>query len=134
MKFWKNLSRPLGKNPEIKQTYRFDETLVLALRTLAKRQQRPEEEVAAELLGFALEQRQTADLYLRYWQSLTPREQEVAALACRSYTNQQVSKLLTISPETVKTHLRNILGKFGLHRKFELIQALANWDFSAWEE
>jgi DNA-binding CsgD family transcriptional regulator len=39
---------------------------------------------------------------------------------------------LSLSPETIKTHVRNVLGKFGLKRKSDLRHILAGWDFSAW--
>ncbi|MGW8250801.1 MAG: LuxR C-terminal-related transcriptional regulator, partial [Anaerolineales bacterium] len=41
---------------------------------------------------------------------------------------------LMISPETVKTHIRNVLSKFKLHSKHELRENLIDWDFSAWAE
>ena len=66
--------------------------------------------------------------------SLTPREQDVAALACLGYTNRQIAARLGISPDTVKTHVRNLLHKFELHSKDELRSLLQDWDFSAWEE
>jgi DNA-binding CsgD family transcriptional regulator len=56
----------------------------------------------------------------------------VAALTCLGYTNRQMAARLSLSPETIKTHVRNVLFKFGLNRKTDLRQALANWDFSAW--
>jgi DNA-binding CsgD family transcriptional regulator len=39
---------------------------------------------------------------------------------------------LNISPETVKTHIKNALVKFNLRTKQELKQSLAGWDFSYW--
>ena len=54
------------------------------------------------------------------WESLSPRQREVAVLICRGYTNPQIASELKISLETVKTHVRNILQKFNLHSKAEL--------------
>ena len=68
------------------------------------------------------------------WRSLTPREQQVAALVCLNLTGRQVAAKLFISPETVKTHVRSILRKFDLGSRQELRQVLAGWDFSAWLE
>ena len=51
----------------------------------------------------------------------------------RGCTNRQIAARLVLSPETVKTHLRSVLHKFGLRSKAELRQALAGWDFSGWE-
>ncbi|MBE3117956.1 MAG: helix-turn-helix transcriptional regulator [Candidatus Atribacteria bacterium] len=61
-------------------------------------------------LASALAQRKThGELYHR-WQSLSPREQEVTALACRGYTNRQIAARLGVSAETVKTHVRGSPG------------------------
>lgn len=87
------------------------------------------EEMANELLHYAVEDRRTAEAYLRLWQSLTPREQETATLACLGYTNQQIAERMIISANTVKTHIRNILYKFDLNSKSELREALAGWDW-----
>jgi hypothetical protein len=41
---------------------------------------------------------------------------------------------MVISVNTVKTHLRNIFGKFGISSKTELQDILSGWDFGAWVE
>jgi len=64
------------------------------------------------------------------WRKLTPRQQEVAALICRGYTNREISRQLNISVSTVKTHVRYILPKFGLNSKDQLQQYFEDWDFS----
>jgi DNA-binding CsgD family transcriptional regulator len=51
---------------------------------------------------------------------LSEREREVAELAVRGFTNQQIADRLFISPETVKTHIRNISRKLGVNNKKEL--------------
>lgn len=105
-----------------------------ALRELSKRELRPEDEIAADLLANALVRHQAAEENLLRWRALTPREQEVSALTCLNFTNVQIADHLMISPETVKTHIRNVLSKFKLHSKNELRQNLSDWDFSAWAE
>jgi DNA-binding CsgD family transcriptional regulator len=105
-----------------------------ALRELSQNELRPEDEIAAELLANALARHQAAEENLRRWRALTPREQEVSALTCLNFTNVQIADHLMISPETVKTHIRNVLAKFKLHSKNELRQNLSDWDFSAWAE
>jgi DNA-binding NarL/FixJ family response regulator len=132
--FWQRLLRDLGLQNDPHQIYQFDELLIRSMQDLAEREQRSEEEIAADLLSSALAQRDAADANLELWRALTPRQQQVAALACLGYTNRQVARRLMISPETVKTHMRHVLRKFNLHSKIELQQALAGWDFSAWLE
>ena len=99
----------------------------LAASSDASRQQ-----VAQDLLKTALIDRQVAETNLERWRALTPRQQQVAALACLNFTNRQIAGRLGISPQTVKAHMRNLLHRFGLHSKAELRQALENWDFSEW--
>jgi two-component system response regulator NreC len=106
--------------------------LKYSLQRLAKRQQRPEDELAAELLSFALAQRNAAEARLELWRDLSPREQQVVALICLGYTNRQIANQLVISTETVKSHVRNALRKFSVRSKVELRQVLADWDFSTW--
>ena len=53
----------------------------------------------------------------------------VTALTCLGLTNPQIAVRLSLSPETVKTHVRNVLAKFEVNSKDELRHILANWDF-----
>ena len=76
---------------------------------------------------------QTRDVLVRCWDALSVREQEVTALSCLGYTNRQIAGRLGIAEETVKTHVKNALVKFGLHGKAELRRVLEGWDFSGWE-
>lgn len=92
------------------------------------------QQIAQELLKTALLDRQVAETNLARWRALTPRQQQVAALACLNFTNRQIAARLSISPQTVKSHMRNLLHRFDLHSKAELRQALENWDFSEWIE
>ena len=130
--FWKKLLRDLGLRRERARGYYHEEELVQSLQDLAERESRSEQDVAYDLLTYALEQRQADESNLRIWSTLTQREQQVAALAGLNFTNRQIARRLDISPETVKTHMRSILAKFDLHSKAELRQVLDGWDFSAW--
>jgi len=47
--------------------------------------------------------------------SLTCREIEVLQLVAAGSSNKLIAKVLTISPETVKSHLKNIIEKLGAH-------------------
>jgi DNA-binding CsgD family transcriptional regulator len=125
--------RFLGYAQSSRRVFYFDDELVQSLRSLAAVERRTEDEVAADLLSFALAQRGAAEKNLQRWRALTPREQEVVALTCLDYTNRQIASRLTISPETVKTHIRNAQLKFGMRSKAELRQVLADWDFSGWD-
>ena len=114
------------------QFVKLDQPLSLALSQLAKEEQQPLNEIGQRMLSFALQHRQEATINLKVWKSLTPREKEITALACLSYTNKEIADQLIISPATVKTHLRNAKRKFGLRSKLELRKVLSDWDFSQW--
>jgi DNA-binding CsgD family transcriptional regulator len=134
MAFWYRLLYILGlRNDPGPRSYELDATLLTALEDLALRERRPANEVVSELVASGLDRRFSQDDLLQRWQSLSPREQDVSALACTGYTNQQIAVRLSISPETVKTHLHNAMVKFNLHSRSELRLLLAAWDFSAWE-
>jgi DNA-binding CsgD family transcriptional regulator len=113
-------------------SFPLEPALHAALLQLAEKEHRTPQELHADLLASALARRQIHTDLVQRWQSLSPREQEVAALACRNYTNRQVAARLGVSPETVKTHVRNTLVKFNLHGKSELRMAIGDWDFSDW--
>lgn len=114
--------------------YELDEPLQSVLETLAIQEQRPTQDIQAELIKAGLAQLHMRGELWQHWQSLSPREQQVAAQICLGYTNRQISISLNISIETVKTHVRNILVKFNLHGKAEIRKVLDEWDFSEWEK
>jgi serine/threonine-protein kinase len=47
-------------------------------------------------------------------EELTARELEVLALMAEGHSNEGISKKLFLSPKTVETHVRHILGKLGI--------------------
>ena len=132
MSFLKRLLYRLGLIRPERITFDLELGDRLTLRELARQEARPSGDVAADLLSDALARRRAADRHLDRWRSLTPREQEVAALICLGYTTRQMAARLQISPETVNTHVYNALGKFDLRRRTELRRMLEDWDFSEW--
>jgi DNA-binding CsgD family transcriptional regulator len=88
--------------------------------TLTSREHRTEQELTKDIFAAGLNQyHETFELW-DTWESLTPREQEVAALVCLGHTNRQAAARMGISPETVKYHLHNVYGKFGLKSRSQL--------------
>lgn len=51
---------------------------------------------------------------------LTPREREIAAIACTGMTNKQIAATLTLSEATVRHHLGAVFGKLGVSTRSEL--------------
>jgi DNA-binding CsgD family transcriptional regulator len=106
---------------------------LVSLQTLSERANRPPAEVAAGLFQRAAAEQVETEALLQCWQSLTRREQQVAALICLGYTGPEIAARLVLSPETVKSHAHSILAKFGVPSRSELRQVLAGWDFSSWD-
>ena len=52
---------------------------------------------------------------------LTDREREILQLLAEGMRNDDIATKLFISPQTVQTHVRNILGKLRVHSKLEAV-------------
>ncbi len=123
----------LGLRRVERRRYKLDGPLVRYVEEVAHHEKRSPEDVAAELLASGAALRNlSAEAYQR-WQTLSPREQQTAALVCLGYAQREIALKLVISPETVKSHMKRVLQKFNLHSRDELRIVLADWDFSAWE-
>jgi DNA-binding CsgD family transcriptional regulator len=58
--------------------------------------------------------------------SLTRREEEVARLVADGATNNEVAKVLFLSPKTVERHVSNVLKKVGARNRTELASRLSD--------
>jgi len=133
MSIWQKFLYLIGKRTTPgPRTYEIDESLQVTLSTLAQHEGRPEHELIPDILAAGLSQYRSVDKFWPKWESLSPRERDIAALTCLGYTNRQISVRLSLSPETIKTHVHNVLLKFGVNSKAELRHILAGWDFSNW--
>jgi DNA-binding NarL/FixJ family response regulator len=132
-RIWRELFYRLGFKRRTRCLLQLDEELIQALRAAAQEEQQTEDEMATRLLSFSLAHRYQAALDIRNWDILTERERQVAALTCLGYTNRQMAGMLHLSPETIKTHVQNVLRKFRLQSKEQLRLLLSQWDFSAWD-
>ncbi len=72
------------------------------------------------LAQVAHERQQQADA-MRLLNDLTDREREILGLLAQGHRNEDIAKQLYISPQTVQTHVRNILGKLRVHSKLEAV-------------
>ncbi len=112
-----------------------DGEVLAMLEEIAHDQQVSMEDLAAELFKKAVNERyQVSNQNVGYWESLSRRQQEVAALACLDYTNAEIAQKLDISLETVKTHMKEILRKFNVRGRHQLRYTLRKWDFSKFDE
>jgi DNA-binding CsgD family transcriptional regulator len=142
MKLWnwlRRIFRPTG-NLAPRPPERYEDTIQIEpqaitqpLRQIAENAQRSPEEIANEILIHGIEKYEHFDEKLTQWRTLSSREQQIAALACLGYTNQDIANRLIISHNTVKSHLRSVQQKFNVRTKEQLRQELTDWDFSAFE-
>lgn len=134
MSYWNKLLSALGFHWTRKRSFNFDEELVKSLRMLAELEQRSENEVAADLLSSALARHTIGEDYLRRWEALSAREQQVVSLLVLDYTNRQIAAALSVSVDTVKSHVAHALHKFDMHSRSELRKALQGWEMDAWRK
>jgi DNA-binding NarL/FixJ family response regulator len=55
------------------------------------------------------------------WERLTMREQEVLELLATGKTGAEIAEELHIAPLTVRTHIRNLMSKLGVHSRLEAV-------------
>jgi DNA-binding CsgD family transcriptional regulator len=111
-----------------------DEELIATIKNMAKQERRTEEEIVREFTKAGLNQFLTQNELENRWASLSQREQQVVALICLGHRNYEIAHILSIAPETVKTHLQRIFDKFELRSSKELRLALRDWNFRDWWE
>lgn len=106
------------------------DALLLEVEKMAQREKRTPDEVILVLLNQALEICRQSDHAHHHWEALSAREKQIAALICAELTNRQIAARLVISPETVKTHVRHILRKFGSRSRRDLCLQLNRCGFA----
>ena len=79
------------------------------------------------LLGPATEEPQTELEVLIEGADLTPKEAEVLSLLLRRYTNAEIAEQLSLSYNTVKTHVSSILRKLALNSRQEILRAASSY-------
>ncbi len=55
------------------------------------------------------------------WEKLTARELEVLAFLAQGKTGKDIAAELNIAPLTVRTHIRNLMNKVGVHSRLEAV-------------
>ncbi len=77
--------------------------------------------VLTRLLHQVAKQREAERGVQVLFDSLTEREWEVLRSLAQGKRNDDIAAALFISPQTVQTHVRNLLGKLGVHSKLEAV-------------
>jgi DNA-binding NarL/FixJ family response regulator len=57
----------------------------------------------------------------RRLERLTPRETEILSLMAKGRSSEDIVQILSMSPNTLRTHTQNILMKLGVHSKMEAL-------------
>jgi len=128
-----HLAHTLQRSKKLK--LELDDHSLALLHELVQGQPYGVEELAIQLLTQAIrEYYQTTDENVQLWESLSERQQQVAALICLKYTNDEIAEKLYISPDTVKTHVSNVLRKFKVRGRHQLAHILRKWDFSNFDQ
>jgi len=52
---------------------------------------------------------------------LTPREREILTLLAGGRSGPDIAAALNISPQTVRTHIRNLMDRLGVHSRLEAV-------------
>ena len=55
---------------------------------------------------------------------LSTREAEVAEYVAHGYTAVRIAEMLYVSDNTVRTHVKRVYAKLGIHRKGELLDMI----------
>jgi DNA-binding NarL/FixJ family response regulator len=75
--------------------------------------------LVATLLNRLIWHRRERDEAIFLLSQLTRRERQVLAMLARGANNRGIAEALTISPDTARTHIQNLLGKLGVHSRLE---------------
>lgn len=57
----------------------------------------------------------------RLWERLTPRESEILMCLAAGKSGSAIAEELNITPLTVRTHVRNLMSKLGVHSRLEAV-------------
>jgi PAS domain S-box-containing protein len=96
--------------------------IMIIIETTARRENLDKHKEYAAFLSKKLNENTAQDGYVQLDDgqitlkvNLSDRETEVLRLLTEGYTNAQISELLAVSPNTIKTHINNIFNKLGVN-------------------
>lgn len=95
------------------------DTVIDAVRRVSAGEARVPSRMLAGLLRDLSAQQQHSEAALALLMKLTRREKEVLELLVDGCDHEAVADILTISPQTARTHIQNIIGKLGVHSRLE---------------
>ena len=109
-----------GASGFLRKTEGVDE-LIGALKAAAAGEILVDPQALARMLPLMAREREVRREATERLATLSEREREVLALLTQGLRNEPIAQRLGISPQTVQTHVRNILGKLEVHSKLEAV-------------
>jgi DNA-binding NarL/FixJ family response regulator len=112
------------------------EELIEAIRIVAHGQALMSPSIASKMadsMFFAEQKKETTRLNekkLAIYGVLTKREREILTLIADGLDNREIADKLFIAEQTVKNHISDIHGKFGVNKRLHLIRIAKNLGFS----
>jgi PAS domain S-box-containing protein len=79
--------------------------------------------VGVLILAFDARQPRSGPIGLEAQPRLTPRQHEILGLIASGLSTAEIATQLTISPETVRNHLRSLFSELNVHTRLEAIAA-----------
>jgi DNA-binding NarL/FixJ family response regulator len=104
----------------LRKTEGVDE-LLAAIKAAAAGELLVDRSALARLLPQVAREREARRETERLFKHLTDREREILGLLAKGQRNEDIAARLFISPQTVQTHVRNLLQKLGVHSKLEAV-------------
>ena len=95
------------------------EELLKAIKTINEGETYVSQQVSQALMNSLLKKDKSRSDFIP---ELTRREKEILQLIAQEYTTQEISKNLFISLNTVETHRKNLLSKFGVRNSVGLVR------------
>jgi DNA-binding NarL/FixJ family response regulator len=92
-----------------------------AIRKLATGEQLLAQAEVIDLLRFAAQKRERDWTATSSLERLTPRERQVLEAVARGLGDKDIARELSVSHETVRTHMVNILGKLGVESRLQAL-------------
>ena len=114
--------RKTGRQQENKNTFSLDvSSIQLRRNDFAIQANRSLEESNSEKPTAGESPSDPLERFYSRWDSLSFREQEVDALLNLGYDRKQTAEMLSVTDETVKSHIKSIFEKFGVHTVKHLV-------------
>ena len=132
MSIWKWFLSLIGLRTDTRSRSPKNINVRLEVSQIAEREGRPEPDIVTQLLVAGLQKYYSRQEIMPKWESLTARQKQVAMLIEKGMTNEEIARRLSVSVETIKTHVATILRKFNVHDKSEVRQMLGVMKTNHW--